>query len=142
MSLFRYKITVAGGREKEGLITAKSEAAARERVAKENKVVDWLALGIETPTSKSPKPAPKPKPLTKLGKMLYLQRGLCFFCRQPLREEDASIEHLNPISKGGARTSDNEVVCHKSLNATFGDIDLKEKFKLTLDKAGNFKCPP
>jgi 5-methylcytosine-specific restriction endonuclease McrA len=67
------------------------------------------------------------KVLTKLRKILYLQGETCFFCGKPLREEDASIEHLNPKSRGGSSTEDNEVVCHKTLNQAFGDMDLKRK---------------
>lgn len=81
------------------------------------------------------------KPLSKLRKMLYLQSNRCFFCGEILNEGDASIEHLMPISKGGVRTEDNEVVCHKSLNETFGHMDLKSKVGFILKQAGNFKCP-
>ena len=105
------------------------------------------AIATKTPT-KAPSPATpvppknqKPKTLSKLGKMLYLQSGRCFFCGEPLREEDASIEHLNPKSRGGASAEDNEVVCHKSLNETFGAMDLKRKFAFVLKSAGLFKCP-
>lgn len=139
MSLYRYKIIAPGGKEHEGQITAKTESEARKRVATKLSVVDWLILEVVPPLALSP--APKPKPLSKLGKMLYLQSGRCFFCGQPLREEDASIEHLNPISKGGTRTDDNEVVCHATLNATFGSMDLKRKFEFTLKTAGSFTCP-
>jgi hypothetical protein len=80
--------------------------------------------------------------LTKLARLLYLQSGRCFFCGEPLSEADASIEHLNPMSRGGTRTEDNEVVCHKSLNQVFGDMNLKSKFAFILKSAGSFKCPP
>ena len=83
----------------------------------------------------------KPKGLSKLQRMLYLQSGLCFFCREPLKEEEASIEHLNPKARGGTSTTDNEVVCHSSLNEAFGCMDLKEKFDFVLKSAGSFKCP-
>jgi 5-methylcytosine-specific restriction endonuclease McrA len=87
-------------------------------------------------------PQPKMlKPLTKLGKMLYLQGGNCFFCGRGLKEEDASIEHLNPKSRGGASTEDNEVVCHKTLNQVFGDMDLKRKFEFVLKAKAAFSCP-
>lgn len=79
--------------------------------------------------------------LSKLKNMLFLQHGKCFFCGEPLPEKDASIEHLYPLSKGGKRSEDNEVVCHKSLNGTFGHIALKEKFAFVLKAAGSFKCP-
>lgn len=84
---------------------------------------------------------PMPRALTKLRKMLYLQSGRCFFCGEPLREEDASIEHLNPKSRGGGNTEDNEVVCHASLNETFGAMDMKRKFEFVLKSAGAFTCP-
>jgi 5-methylcytosine-specific restriction endonuclease McrA len=73
--------------------------------------------------------------------MLYLQSGKCFFCGRALKAGDASIEHLLPRSKGGGSTEENEVVCCKALNHTFGDMDLKAKFKFALEAAGNFKCP-
>ena len=53
----------------------------------------------------------------------------------------ANIEHLHPLSKGGKRTEDNEVACHKSLNDTFGNMPLKQKFKFVLEAAGSFRCP-
>jgi 5-methylcytosine-specific restriction endonuclease McrA len=86
-------------------------------------------------------PAPKPPSLTKLERMLYLQQGKCFFCGEKLALADASIEHLHPLSLGGKRDDDNEVVCHKSLNHTFGDLPLKRKFEFVLKAAGSFSCP-
>jgi hypothetical protein len=103
------------------------------------------AVFLETKTTTAkPSTVPEAKPhkgLTKLRKMLYLQSGRCFFCGELLKEDDASIEHLNPKSRGGPSTEDNEVVCHKSLNQTLGDMDLKSKFSFVLKSAGNFKCP-
>ncbi len=141
MSLYRYKVAVAGGKQREGQITAKTEGEARKHVAAKLSVVDWLSIEVVPAGTPHPPAVEKPKALSKLGKMLYLQSGRCFFCGEPLREEDASIEHLNPTSKGGTRTEDNEVVCHATLNATFGSLDLKRKFEFTLKAAGKFKCP-
>jgi 5-methylcytosine-specific restriction endonuclease McrA len=81
------------------------------------------------------------KALTKLKRILYLQAGKCFFCGLPLREADASIEHLNPKSRGGTNTEDNQVVCHKTLNHAFGNMDLKHKFEFVLKTKGAFHCP-
>ena len=95
------------------------------------------------PNSKSP-PHLEPKAskaLSKLRKMLYLQGGSCFFCGMPLAEVDASIEHLNPKSRGGASAEDNEVVCHRTLNHAFGNMDLKRKFEFVLKTKGTFRCP-
>lgn len=111
-------------------------------------VIPPNAKGTPLPVAKKPiaKPATvsdaKPhKGLTKLRRMLYLQSGRCFFCGDVLNEEDASIEHLHPKSRGGTSTDDNEVVCHKSLNQTLGDMDLKSKFSFVLKSAGCFTCP-
>jgi len=101
----------------------------------------------KTPAKAPPTAAPvpprtqTPKALSKLGKLLYLQSGLCFFCGEQLAEADANIEHLNPRSRGGKSTEDNVVACHKSLNETFGDMDLKRKFAFVLKSTGSFKCP-
>lgn len=81
------------------------------------------------------------KALSKLQRMLYLQSGRCFFCGELLSEQEASIEHLNPKSRGGTGSEDNEVVCHRSLNETFGSLGLKEKFAFVLRCGGFFKCP-
>jgi hypothetical protein len=86
-------------------------------------------------------PASKSPSLTKLEKMLYLQQGRCFFCGEKLLPTDANIEHLLPISMGGKRTEDNEVICHKTLNDTFGNLPLKQKFEFVVKAAGSFRCP-
>ncbi len=93
------------------------------------------------PAARAQAPAPKSQSLTKLEKVLFLQQGKCFFCDEKLAMADANIEHLHPLSKGGTRTEDNEVVCHKSLNDTFGNLPLKQKFEFVLKAAGSFRCP-
>lgn len=95
----------------------------------------------KTVAPKAATPAPKPQSLNKLEKMHFLQQGKCFFCGEKLALEDANIEHLHPLSKGGTRTEDNEVVCHKSLNETFGNLPLKQKFEFVLKAAGSLRCP-
>jgi len=86
-------------------------------------------------------PAPRSEGLKKLERMFYLQHEKCFFCGEKLALAEANIEHLHPLSKGGQRTEDNEVVCHKTLNETFGDLPLKQKFEFVLKAAGSFRCP-
>lgn len=141
MSLFKYTGQLADGKKKTGKVTAKSEEHARKRISEEQKVVAIDSIESESVSKPAPKPVQKPKSLSKLQKMLYLQHGRCFFCGEELSENDASIEHLNPKSKGGVRTEDNEVVCHVSLNQTFGSMDLKRKFEFILQQKGVFKCP-
>lgn len=98
-------------------------------------------LHILPPVQVTDAKRPQARPLTKLRKMLYLQSGRCFFCGEPLSEDDATIEHLNPRSRGGCNSEDNVVVCHSSLNQTFGAMDLKRKFEFVLKSAGAFSCP-
>ncbi len=86
-------------------------------------------------------PDTKSKGFTKLRRLLYLQSGRCFFCGGSLSEAEASIEHLNPLSRGGQRADENEVVCHSSLNEVFGALELKRKFELILKAQGTFVCP-
>ena len=117
-------------------------ARAEKKAAMKNGKVPPPPAPRATPASKTalPKP-PATHTLSKLGRLLYLQSNRCFFCGEPLSEADASIEHLNPQSRGGTKTEDNEVVCHKTLNHVFGNMDLKHKFAFVLKSAGSFKCP-
>jgi 5-methylcytosine-specific restriction endonuclease McrA len=117
--------------------------ASLKRASAESRKAMPVVKSAMTPPSKiatPPKPQP-PKTLSNLRRMLYLQSGRCFFCGEPLTEDAASIEHLNPKSRGGKRTEDNLVVCHASLNSTFGAMDLKRKFEFVLRTAGKFNCP-
>ncbi|MBL4249464.1 hypothetical protein H8F16_20545 [Vibrio fluvialis] len=36
----------------------------------------------------------------KLNTLIHRQGGFCFYCRKPLLERDASIEHIIPSSMG------------------------------------------
>jgi len=146
MSLFVYKFSVSGGVEKSGKITAKTEQAARERLAKQHLIVTWHSI-TETKTvprkpASSAKAGPaKSKSSTKLEKLLFLQSDKCFFCGRVLMKEEASVEHLHPKSKGGSNADDNVVTCCVTLNRAFGSMDLKQKLRIILDKAGDFTCP-
>lgn len=72
---------------------------------------------------------------------MFAQGQLCFFCQQPLSKADASVEHLVASANGGGNGDDNCVACCKALNALFGSMSLKEKFKVVLDQRGEFECP-
>ena len=115
--------------------------ADKKALQKNSKTQPSEPSSIEGPVPAKLTEGPKPKSLTKLRKMLYLQSGLCFFCGKKLAENEATIEHLHPKSRGGTNSDDNEVVCHKSLNETFGAMDLKRKFEFVLKNAGAFSCP-
>ncbi len=102
---------------------------------------------VEAPAPVAPQPPTsaaaesKSKGIPKLRRLLYLQSDRCFFCGEPLALDEASIEHLHPLSRGGQRTEDNEVVCHASLNEVLGALELKRKFELVLRANGRFVCP-
>lgn len=72
---------------------------------------------------------------------MFVQGGLCFFCKQPLPKAEASVEHLFASSNGGSNSDENCVACCKSVNALLGSMSLKEKFQVVLNQKGQFKCP-
>ena len=80
-------------------------------------------------------------PTTPLDRLMFAQGGLCFFCREPLPQGEASVEHLVASANGGANGDDNCVACCKALNRLFGSMSLKEKIQLVLNQSGQFKCP-
>ncbi len=149
MSLYAYKVRLVDGEEKSGKTTAKTEEAARLRVAEENNVTAWLSLKV-LPSPKATNPAliekapskpAKTAPATKLDKLLFLQSSKCFFCARTLTKAEASVEHLLAASKGGTNDDENVVACCVTLNRAFGSIGLREKIRIILDKAGDFRCP-
>jgi hypothetical protein len=118
------------------------KARADKRAANKSDSSTFITSAVNAKRGPSPKTKPiTPKGLTKLKKILYLQGGNCFFCGKPLPEGEASVEHLNPKSRGGTITEDNEVVCHKTLNEVFGNMDLKRKFEFVIKAMGAFRCP-
>lgn len=80
-------------------------------------------------------------PTKPLDRLLFVQGGLCFFCRQPLPRDDASVEHLQAIANGGANGDDNCVACCKTVNTLLGSMSIKQKFEVVLNQKGHFRCP-
>jgi hypothetical protein len=80
-------------------------------------------------------------PTKPLDRLMFAQGGLCFFCKKPLSENDASVEHLVATVNGGHNHDDNCVACCKALNALLGSMSLKEKIQVILNQRGDFKCP-
>jgi len=78
---------------------------------------------------------------TPLERLLFLQGDKCFFCRQPLLKAEASIEHLQAVSSGGTNHDDNCVACCKALNRALGNMSLKGKIEVVLNRKGDFVCP-
>ncbi|MCA3058975.1 MAG: endonuclease [Rhodocyclaceae bacterium] len=80
-------------------------------------------------------------PTKPLDRLMFVQGGLCFFCKQPLPKAEASVKHLFASSNGGSNSDENCVACCKSVNALLGSMSLKEKFQVVLNQKGQFKCP-
>ena len=76
-----------------------------------------------------------------LDALLFQQGGRCFYCGQPLRREEASVDHVIPSSMGGTRALDNTVVCCKTVNAYFGSLSPKQKLTVILAWGGQLQCP-
>lgn len=72
---------------------------------------------------------------------MFVQGGLCFFCKQSLPKTEASVEHLFASANGGSNSDENCVACCKAVNRLLGSMSLKEKFQVVLNQKGQFKCP-
>jgi len=77
----------------------------------------------------------------KLHRLLYLQGGKCFYCREQLPLEGASIDHVIPRSMGGDDTLDNVVACCKTLNQWFAALPPKKKIEIIQNWTTKMPCP-
>src|SRR4029453_8288744 len=80
-------------------------------------------------------------PTKPLERLMFAQGGLCFFCKQPLPKNEASVENLVASANGGSNNDENCASCCKSVNALLGSMSLKEKVQVVLNQKGEFKCP-
>ena len=80
-------------------------------------------------------------PTKPIDRLMFAQGSVCFFCKDPLKKADASVEHLVASATGGRNDDDNCVVCCKAMNALLGSMSLKEKIQVVLNQKGQFKCP-
>lgn len=58
----------------------------------------------------------------------------CFYTGIEMTREQATIEHLIPLSKGGKNNLDNLVLCLKEENNKLANLPLVEKIKYKIDK--------
>ena len=79
--------------------------------------------------------------MKQLERILFLQGNVCFFCRQPIPDGEASVEHLVATSNGGAKDDENCVVCCKTVNAALGSLSVKAKLQVVVNQRGGFACP-
>ncbi len=54
----------------------------------------------------------------------------CFYCFEPMSDEDASVEHLVSLHKGGPNHMDNMVLAHRACNGRVGNLPLVSKLKV------------
>lgn len=60
----------------------------------------------------------------------------CFYCGKGLTLEEATIEHLIPLSNGGNNSDANLVLADKDCNMEAGALPIIEKVKLRESKRG------
>jgi len=140
-NLFPGKMSDCDFTEEQREIIRSARLARKTRLKKEKSVETHSPTELNTQDNKVQQNQAKTPGLKKLERMLFLQGGKCFFCGELLEPDDASIEHLLPLSQDGKRVESNEVVCHKTVNEAFGSLDLKRKMEFILRSAGRFQCP-
>lgn len=73
------------------------------------------------------------KPRKGLGhrKAILMKRdgNACFFCGLPMTEDEATIEHLVPLSRGGPNTDENLALAHEACNQSAGAASLMDKIR-------------
>ena len=59
---------------------------------------------------------------TPLRERLYrLQKGLCWICCKPMHINDASFDHIVPLSRGGTNNPKNKLLAHVGCNLKRGN---------------------
>ena len=58
----------------------------------------------------------------------------CFYCAQPLHDDDRTVEHLVPIAHGGTNRIGNMALCHAACNLEAGHLSVFEKIRLRESK--------
>lgn len=79
--------------------------------------------------------------MKQLERLLFLQGQRCFFCRQPIPDGEASVEHLVASANGGSNGDENCVACCRAVNSALGSLSIKEKLQVVLNQHGTFQCP-
>lgn len=62
-------------------------------------------------------------------KLLNRDGNICFYSFKEMKEEEITIEHLIPLSKGGKNNIDNLVLCKEEENFKMANKSLIEKIK-------------
>lgn len=67
--------------------------------------------------------------------MYERQEGSCFYCGAYMRKENVTIEHILPISRGGAHEAANLALCCRPCNSSKNNKTLEE-YKVWLKQVG------
>ena len=78
---------------------------------------------------KSGKSKPASKSSSQRRKLLERDGPDCWFCGKPL-DDDCTLEHLVPKSKGGGNSLANYALAHRRCNADAADLPLVEKIAM------------
>lgn len=79
--------------------------------------------------------------MANTAKLLLLQGGRCFYCREPLTVDDATLEHIISKAQGGDASESNTVACCAAMNHLLGNATPKEKLAAVLNAGGALVCP-
>lgn len=62
----------------------------------------------------------------KILHILENTERMCWYCREEMDIQDISLDHGEPISRGGTHKKENLVLCHKKCNLAKGDLTENE----------------
>ena len=77
----------------------------------------------------------------KAERLLFLQGGVCFYCRGKLSPAKATVEHVIPSSMCGKGDEGNLVACCHAINALFANLPPKHKLETLIAWNGRIQCP-
>lgn len=70
------------------------------------------------------------KPSVHIQTLLKRDGDLCFYCGQPMPEDDRTLEHLVPICHGGPNHISNMVLAHGRCNQMADNLPVSKKVEL------------
>jgi len=74
-------------------------------------------------------------------KLYLLQDSKCFYCGNPIPEQERTFEHIVPSSAGGTGDVNNGVVICLAANQLLGNISPKQKIIMMKAGCGRIQCP-
>lgn len=79
-------------------------------------------------------PKVRQKAMGRYVDALLLRDGnICFFCLQPVTDEDVTVEHLVARGKGGPNHPDNLALAHDACNKKADNMTLMQKIRIRVE---------